>query len=101
MREPTARIGLERESRAHEIVAAAQILEWVKRDVESAAEGAEIARWRLQRPRVRGEALLAQERCRNPVARCVAAMQWLGHGAEVGGETAGERGADPKHVGDR
>src|SRR5262245_62361512 len=98
MREPTAWIGLEGEPRAHEIEAATQILERLERDVETAAEGAEVARWRFQRPRIRGEALLAQERCRNPVARRVAAMQWLGHGAEVGRETAGERGADPEHV---
>src|SRR5262245_58680568 len=81
--EASARIGLDVEARAHEIVAAPEVRKRLKGHVEAAAERAEITCRTLERRGMRGEAALAEQRRHDAVARRLAGMQGLGHGSEI------------------
>src|SRR5882757_433689 len=72
--EPAARIGFDVEPRADEIITAAEIREWLERDVEASTKSVEITRRRLERRRMRRETMLAQQRRHDAVARRLAGM---------------------------
>src|SRR5262249_57383836 len=99
--EPAARIELWPKAALDDVEFLAEIVERRERDLEPAGERLEVAVGPFERGWVGGETALAEQRRHQAVARRLAGMQRLGHGAEVGGDAAGERGADSDHGGER
>jgi precorrin-6B methylase 1 len=90
VREPAAGIRLEAVAAGEQIIARAEIVEAVERHLDAARERLEIAVAPFEYRRVGGVASLAKRRCEHAVAGGIAAMQRLGHRAEICGHAAGE-----------